>query len=1021
MYAELVCCTNFSFQRGASHPYELVLRAKALGYTALAITDECSLAGIVRAHEAANDAHIKLIVGSQFRFPDGDRIVLLAPTQEAYGELCELITRARRQSTKGAYAIGRHDFDAGVERCIGLWLPAKPLDERHARWFASLPLAAKALAFVHTLEQGCDSHLADLRILGEQVSLPIAACGDVHYHSRGRRPLHDVLTAVRLKATVAKIGRQGFSNGERHLRRLSTLRKLYPADTLETAADLAARCTFSLASLHYDYPAELVPAGLSASDHLRALTEAGCRRRWPQGTPSEVRALIEKELALIAELRFEHFFLTVEELVRFARGKGILCQGRGSAANSAVCYALGVTEVDPDRISVLFERFISKERHEPPDIDVNFEHQRREEVIQHVYEKYGRHRAAIAATVITYRRRSAIRDVGKALGFPADIVDTLAKSMLWFDAGKEIPAQLLKLGFDPSSRPAQLLLTLGKELVGFPRHLSQHVGGFVISEHPLSTLVPVENAAMPDRTIIQWDKDDLESLGLLKVDCLALGMLSAIRRALELKSRFDGREFRMQDIPAEDPETYEMLCKGESVGIFQIESRAQMSMLPRLKPREFWDLVVQVAIIRPGPIQGGMVHPYLRRQQGLEPVTYPSPELEQILHRTFGVPLFQEQVMEIAMKCAGFSAGDADKVRRSMAAWQRRGGLAQFEAQLKMGMRERGYSTEFAESIYQQILGFGSYGFPLSHSASFALLAYASAWLRCHAHPAFLAGLLNSWPMGFYAPAQLVSDARRHGVRLRTVDVQHSDWDCTLERAADGSAEVRLGFRMVWGFQEAEGARIVVARAERAFLDLDDLAHRAALSRRGLELLARAGALQELTGHRRQAYWSAIGHERLPGALAGRSAKERPIELRRPTESDDLIADYRSLGLTLGRHPLALLRTKLTRLKVRRAADLVNLRSGIRVRVAGLVTHRQRPETASGVVFISLEDETGISNLIVWPTVQEAQRQAIFFSRLLVVEGELQSASGVIHVVIHRARDYSHWLGDLETSSRDFR
>jgi error-prone DNA polymerase len=789
---------------------------------------------------------------------------------------------------------------------------------------------------------------------------------------------------------------------------------------LETTEALAARCEFSLGSLHYEYPAELVPEGSSASGHLRALTEEGCRRRWPQGTSPEVRALIEKELSLIAELRFEHYFLTVEELVRFARGRGILCQGRGSAANSAVCYALGVTEVDPDRISVLFERFISKERHEPPDIDIDFEHQRREEVIQHIYEKYGRHRAALAATVITYRRRSAVRDVGKALGFPPDIVDALAKSLLWFDAGQEIPQQLSKLGFDPNSRLAQLLFVLVHELTGFPRHLSQHVGGFVISQHPLSTLVPVENAAMPDRTIIQWDKEDLESLGLLKVDCLALGMLSAIRRALELQGRFEGREFRMQDIPPEDPETYEMLCRGESIGVFQIESRAQLSMLPRLRPREFWDLVVQIAIIRPGPIQGGMVHPYLRRRQGLEPVTYPSSELEQILHRTFGVPLFQEQVMEIAMKCAGFSAGDADKVRRSMAAWQRRGGLTQFEEQLKAGMRERGYTAEFAESIYQQILGFGSYGFPLSHSASFALLAYASSWLRCHAHPAFLAGLLNSWPMGFYAPAQLVSDARRHGVVLRPVNVHHSDWDCTLERAADGTAETRLGFRMVTGIQEIECARIVAARLERPFIDLDDLAHRASASRRTLELLARAGALHELTGHRRQAYWSAIGVERLPGALAGTSAKERAVTLRRPTEAEDLVADYRSLGLTLGRHPLALLRPRLTTLKVRRASDLVQLKNGIKVRVAGIVTHRQRPETASGVVFLSLEDETGIANLIIWPSVQETQRQALFFSRLLIAEGELQSESGVIHVITHRARDYSHWLGTLETSSRDF-
>ena len=1031
-YAELICCTNFSFQRGASHAFELVQRARALGYAALAITDECSLAGIVRAHEAAQEANrnaggeahpkptLKLIIGSQFRLPEGDRVVLLAPTQAAYTQLCGLITRARRQSSKGCYNIARADFESGVEDCIGLWLPARPLDQTQARWFAGLPLAARALAFVHELAQDSLGLLSQLRALGQQLDIPVAAVGDVHYHVRTRRRLHDILTAIRLHTTVDQIGRLGFANGERHLRRLESLRRLYPPDTIAAAATLAQRCTFSLRELRYEYPAELVPRGMTAGEHLRALTLAGCRRRWGERTPRKVLALISKELALIAELRYEHFFLTVEELVRFARGENILCQGRGSAANSAVCYALGVTEVDPSRTEVLFERFISKERHEPPDIDIDFEHHRREEVIQHVYTKYGRQRAALAATVITYRRRSALRDVGRALGLPAGLLDALSKSLLWFDDSRSIPQRLRELGFDPASPRARLLRELAAELTGFPRHLSQHVGGFVISEHPLSTLVPVENAAMPNRTIIQWDKEDLESLGLLKVDCLALGMLSALRHMLTLKNRFDGSELRMQDIPPEDPATYDMLCRGEAIGVFQVESRAQMSMLPRLKPREYWDLVVQIAIVRPGPIQGGMLRPYLNRRRQLEPVTYENEALEQILRKTYGVPLFQEQVMQIAMTCAGFSAGEADQVRRSMAAWQRRGGLEQFEQKLKDGMLANGYSAQFADSIYRQILGFGSYGFPMSHSASFALLAYNSAWLRCHAHPAFLAGLLNAWPMGFYAPAQLVSDARRHGVRLRPMAIEASDWNCTLERADDGSAEVRLGFKQVSGLAERDCERIIAARAVQPFVDLDDLAHRAVLDRRTLQKLARAGALQSLAGHRRQAHWGALGTERLPGVLAGHAAKETAPTLPVPTEGQALVEDYRTLGLTLGRHPLALLRGRLERLRMRKAADLAGLTTGATVRVAGIVTHRQRPQTASGVVFISLEDETGIANLIVWPQLQERLREALFYSRLMLVEGGLQNDSGVVNVVVRKARDCSHWLGKLVTGSRDF-
>jgi error-prone DNA polymerase len=905
---------------------------------------------------------------------------------------------------------------------VGIWVPGATIEVEQAQWFATLGLKASYLGFNHNLAQDSERRLGSLRELAQRLSIRVTAVGDVYYHVRERRRLHDVMTAIRLKRTVAEIGRRALPNGEHHLRPLSTLRKLYPQDLLEETVRIADSCCFGLKELRYEYPEELVPPGLTASEHLRALTEEGIPRRWPSGITPAVREQIERELLLIKDLRYEHFFLTVADVVQFARGQGILCQGRGSAANSAVCYALHITEVDPGRVSMLFERFISKERHEPPDIDVDFEHQRREEVIQHIFEKYGRHRAAIAATVVTYRRRSAIRDVAKALGFAPDVVDALAKSVLWFDSGGELPAQLVKLGFDPQARPARLLFELVLQLVGFPRHLSQHVGGFVISQHALSSLVPVENASMPDRTIIQWDKDDLETLGLLKFDCLALGMLSAIRRALKLKGDFDGQEFRMQDIPSEDPETYEMLCRGESVGVFQIESRAQMSMLPRLKPRTYYDLVIQIAIIRPGPIQGGMVHPYLRRRQGLEKITFPSPALEAVLKRTHGVPLFQEQVMGIAMVAAGFDAGEADQVRRSMAAWQRRGGLQQFRDKLIAGMLARGYSSEFAEQIYQQILGFGSYGFPEAHSASFALLAYASAWLRCHHPAAFLAGLLNSWPMGFYAPAQLIYDGRRNGVGFRSVDVQMSAWDCTLEPGAGGNPEVRLGMRMVSGLMEAHGLAIESARhAAGPFASVDELAHRAQLPKRAVALLAQADALRSVAGHRRQAYWHAIGIETLPGALAGTSAAEALLPLAEPTEGQELVADYRSLGLSLGRHPLELLRNKLNRLGVIRAGELRNIPSGRVIRVAGMVTHRQRPETASGVVFISLEDESGIANLIVWTSVQLEQREAVFGAHLMVVQGELQSEMGVVHVIAKKVRDYSRWLGELRAGSRDFR
>jgi len=826
-YAELHCLSNFSFLRGASHPEELVGRAAALGYAALALTDECSLAGVVRAHLAARESALKLIVGSELRLADGTHLVLLATDRHGYGALSSLITTGRRRGRKGAYALSRADVEARAGHGLLALLAA---GDPH--WLgAHFPGRAWIAVELHC---GPDdrARLDTLRKLSRESGLPLAAAGDVHMHLRSRRLLQDALTAIRLGMTLERCGRALFPNAERHLRARVRLAQLYPPELLAETVAIAARCRFSLDELRYEYPQELVPEGATPAEHLAQLTGEGLARRFPDGVPQRVRALVDYELQLITELRYEAFFLTVHDIVRFARERGILCQGRGSAANSAVCYALGITEVDPARLQTLFERFVSRERDEPPDIDVDFEHQRREEVIQYLYGKYGRERAALAATVICYRARSAVRDLGKALGLPPEQVDRAAKSLSWWDGGRVLPERLAEAGLDARNASLQRLAALVEELVGFPRHLSQHVGGFVISRGPLAELVPIENAAMPERTVIQWDKDDLEALGLLKVDVLALGMLSAIRRALDLLG------LRMQDVPAEDPVVYAMIQKADTIGVFQIESRAQMSMLPRLRPVCFYDLVIEVAIVRPGPIQGGMVHPYLRRRRGEEPVDYPSEAVRGVLERTLGVPIFQEQVMQLAVVAAGFTPGEADRLRRSMAAWKRKGGLEPFREKLLQGMLERGYRREFADALYHQILGFGEYGFPESHSASFALLVYVSAWLKCH-HPAvFCASLLNSQPMGFYAPAQLVQDARRHGVEVRPPDVCASVWDCTLE---DGA--VRLGLRMVGGLAQAAAGRIVLARVQGLFACVEDLARRAALDRRELRCLA-AGALK---------------------------------------------------------------------------------------------------------------------------------------------------------------------------------
>ena len=1009
-YAELHCLSNFSFLRGASHAEELAGQAAKLGYSALAVTDECSLAGIVRAHVAAKENDLKLIVGSEIRFEDDLKLVLLAPDRRAYGALSSLITTGRRRMKKGAYSLARADLEARLrDGLLALLIPGEEPSLENALWVRERFADGGWLAAELHCGPNDLRRLGQLEDISERANLSLVAAGDVHMHLRSRRRLQDALTAIRLGRTVGECGDALYPSGERHLRPRVRLAQLYPQKLLRETLAVAERCNFSLAELHYEYPEELVPASETPASHLRKLAYKGMDERFPVGAPARIRRMVNNELELIKELKYQAFFLTVHDIVCFARSQKILCQGRGSAANSAVCYCLGITAVNPENGNALFERFVSKERNEPPDIDVDFEHERREEVIQYIYGKYGRERTALAATVISYQPRSALRDIGKALGFSPAQLNRLSKSLAWWDSRSDWEDRMRGASFDPESRQVQQLLALAGQLIDFPRHLSQHVGGFVISHGPLAELVPVENAAMKNRTVIQWDKDDLESLGLLKVDVLALGMLSALRRALT----FAGIE-KLQDIPEEDPRVYEMIQKADTIGVFQIESRAQMSMLPRLKPKEFYDLVIQVAIVRPGPIQGGMVHPYLDRRDGKEPVDYPTPAVKAVLERTLGVPIFQEQVMQLAIVAAGFTPGEADQLRRAMAAWQRKGGLEPFEERLKRGMESTGCPPDFINRVYQQMRGFGEYGFPESHSASFAQLAYFSAWLKCHHPAAFLASLLNSQPMGFYSPSQLVQDAKRHSVEVRCADAMLSQWDCTLE---DGA--VRLGLRLVGGLAAAAGERLI---ASRPCASVAELAQRAVLGRKDLKSLAAAGALQSLAGHRRNAHWAAAGVESRPPMSV--HAVERVPDLVPPTEAEEIAADYDSLGLTLGRHPVALLRNRLGNLGLVSAEKLSLLPHGRRVRTAGLVTCRQRPGTASGVVFVTLEDESGCVNVIVWRDLFERYRKELLGARLLGVEGAIESDGRVVHLVARRFVDHTsllaRLLGPLDVASHDF-
>ena len=1021
-YAELHALSNFTFLRGASHPEELVKQAGSLGYSALALTDECSVSGIVRAHMVAKEVGVKLIVGSEFRLDSGLKLVALAQSHSGYTALCRLITRGRRAAEKGNYLLSSDDFSDGLPGCSLLWVPDNQLLlSTDDSWILDA-FENRLWIAVELLADGLErQRLERLERLARDIRLPMLAAGDVHMHCRARRALQDTLTAIREGLTLDQAGFALYPNGERYLRARSTIADIYPARLIEETMNVAATIDFSMDELNYAYPDEIVPAGESPTSYLQALVERGMRRRWPAGAPHKVVELVEHELQLIRELRYEPYFLTVYDIVAFARRNHILCQGRGSAANSAVCFCLGITEVDPGRMSMLVERFISKERNEPPDIDVDFEHERREEVIQYIYRKYGRSRAALAATVITYRPKSALRDVGKALGLSGMQVDRLARSMQWWDGASVDDSRVREAGLDPDSPIVRRLLWLVHELIGFPRHLSQHVGGFVISNGPLSDLVPVENATMVDRTVIQWEKNDLEDLGLLKVDVLGLGMLTAIRRSFDLIKKFDGRDFALATVPAEDPAVYDMICAGDTMGVFQIESRAQMAMLPRLKPRSYYDLVIEVAIIRPGPIQGDMVHPYLRRRSGEEAVSYPSDAVRDVLQRTLGVPIFQEQVMQLAIVAAGFSPGEADQLRRAMAAWKRRGGLGPFEEKLIRGMRERGYEETFARQIFRQILGFGEYGFPESHAASFALLVYVSCWLKRHTPAAFTCALLNSQPMGFYSASQLIQDAKRHGVEVRPTDVNESDWDSSLEQDSEGAPVLRLGLRQIKGLSESGGREIVSARCAAGYTNAQELIERTSVSRHDLDALAAAGALAALAGHRHKARWMVAGVEEPMPLFPSMDQFEAIPMLRQPTEGQDIVSDYQSLGLTLGRHPVALLREKLGGRGYVSAATLSDCDDGRPIRVAGLVVTKQRPGTASGVIFVTLEDETGYVNLIVWNKIAQQQRSTLLNARLMGVVGHLQIEGRVIHVIARQLVDHSHLLGELTVRSRDFR
>lgn len=1058
-YVELHCKSNFSFLEGASHADELVEQSVKLGYLGLAITDRNSLAGIVRGYTAAKDLGIQYIVGCELHLIDGPPMVVWPSDRAAYGRLCRLITLGRSRCPKGKCEIKWSDLPnysdgllAGImlrqpqtDRPSALQqvasdVPAVSIDDRD--WLTWLGRFREEFDdrgyLLSNLQLGVDdaSKLEMHSKLARESKVPLLAAGDVHYHLPERMLLHDLLIAIASGKTIAEISAVRPPNAQQSLRSIEQLKFLYRSqpEAMARTVEVASKCRFQLDSLRYEYPLETAPAGITPIEHLKRLAWKGAKQRYPKEVPQKIVDLLRHEMELIEELHYEAYFLTVWDLVRYARSQGILCQGRGSAANSVVCYCLGVTSVDPNELDLLFERFISRERGEAPDIDIDFEHQRREEVLQYIYSKYGRERAGMTATVITYRTRSAVRDCGKALGISMDRIDALSKIVDGRSGSESLAERCKMAGLEPESDIGKRFLYLTETLIGFPRHLSQHTGGMVMTQGPLCELCPIENAAMEGRTVIQWDKNDLDTLGILKVDCLSLGMLSAIHRSFDFLETHYQSTPTLASIPQGDSDVYDMICRADTIGVFQIESRAQMSMLPRLKPRSFYDLVIEVAIVRPGPIQGQMVHPYLQaRQTGIQP-EYPTAQIANVLEKTLGVPIFQEQAMRLAVVAAGFTPGEADQLRRAMAAWRRPGVIDQFRRKLIEGMLERGLTQQFADNVFMQLRGFGEYGFPESHAASFALLVYVSCWLKHHYPAVFCAAMLNSQPLGFYAPSQLVQDAIQHGVEVRAADINYSDWDCTLEPLENSEPTLnnryalRLGLRLVDGLGEASARTMVDNRKQSgSYRDSNDLVRRTRIGQGTVTLLANSGVLESITGDRRAALWQSLAIDRSGKStslfdFAGTNDDEPiPDELMPMLLLEQVYADYASTGLSLRGHPIEFCRDELNGLRVSKASLLPSLPHGRFVRVAGLVLLRQRPSTAKGITFVTLEDETGSMNLVIRPNVWDRFYFICKQSNAWLVHGVLENRQNVIHIVVGRVEDLSQKVTGLRINSRDFR
>lgn len=1026
-YAELQCASHFSFLRGASSPDELFAQAEACGLDALAITDRNTLAGIVRAHEAAKLTKVRLIVGCRLDLSEGQSLLVYPMNRAGYARLCRLLSRGKTRGGKGKCVIGWVDVEAFAEDLLAIFLPDEVDDtEAVLGRFARIFKGRGYLALTLRRRPGDQLRLHDLTNLAARHRVPTVVTGDVLYHHPHRRVLQEVMTCTRHRCTIDALGARRERYADRFLMSAAEMHRLYQRypEALARTLDIADHCRFSLDELKYQYPEEAGIEGATAQQALEHMTWKAAEDRYPEGVPDKVQRLLRHELRLIGELDYAPYFLTVNSIVRFARSRDILCQGRGSAANSAVCYVLGITSIDPERSDLLFERFVSQERKEPPDIDVDFEHARREIVMQWVFDTYGRDHAALCSTVIRYRTKGAIRDVGKALGLSEDLIKALSSQVWgWSDEGVD-EKQAAELNLNLGDRRLRLALDLARELIGTPRHLSQHPGGFVLTHDRLDELVPIEPAAMPDRQVIEWDKDDIDALKFMKVDCLALGMLTAMKRGFDLLAEHKGIGMDLASIPPEDPRTYAMIRAADTLGAFQIESRAQMAMLPHIKPRTFYDLVIEVAIVRPGPIQGDMVHPYLRRRAGTEKVEYPKPELERVLGKTLGVPLFQEQAMRVAIECAGFTPSEADQLRRAMATFKHTGGVSKFKEKLITGMVERGYTAEFAEKTFSQLEGFGSYGFPESHAASFALIAYASCWLKCWHPEIFCASLLNAQPMGFYAPAQIVQDARAHGVEIRPVCINASRWDCTLEQTGEDCFAVRLGMRMVRGLNEQDAARIIGARADEPFTSIEELWRRVDVGMGAFNRLAEADAFRAtMRLARRDALWAikALRDEQLPLFSAADAREngfvheivEPPIRLKPMQEGREVVEDYGHVGLTLRQHPVAFLRSELTARRMIPCNTLDGIRDGHYVWLAGLILVRQRPGSAKGVMFITIEDETGIANLIVWPRMFEANRRVVMGARLLGIYGQVQREGEVVHVIVKKLVNLSDILDTL--------